>query len=49
MLVLGTYAADFNAIEYAQRLRYYMLDLQKRGITKIGGHYLWSIIGCLLL
>ena len=49
MLVLGTYAADFNAIEYVQRLRYYMLDLQKRGITKIGGHYLWSIIGCLLL
>ena len=25
MLVLGTYAADFNAIEYAQRLRYYMV------------------------
>ena len=49
MLVLGTYAADFNAIEYAQRLRYYMPDLQKRGITKIGGHYLLSIIGCLLL
>jgi hypothetical protein len=49
MLVLCTYAADFNAIEYAQRLRYYMPDLQKRGITKIGGHYLWSIIGCLLL
>lgn len=48
MLVLGTYAADFNAIEYAQRLRYYMPDLQKRGITKIGGYYLWSIIGCLL-
>ncbi|KAL3790637.1 hypothetical protein ACHAW5_004204 [Stephanodiscus triporus] len=36
MLVLGTYAADFNAIEYAQRLRYYTPDLQKRGITKIG-------------
>jgi hypothetical protein len=36
MLVLGTYAADFNAIEYAQRLRYYMPDLQKRGVTKIG-------------
>ncbi len=29
-------AADFNAIEYAQRLRYYMPELQKRGITKIG-------------
>jgi hypothetical protein len=24
MLILGTYAADFNAIEYAQRLRYYL-------------------------
>lgn len=36
MLVLGTYAADFNAIEYAQRLRYYIPELQKRGITKIG-------------
>lgn len=60
MLVLGTYAADFNAIEYAQRyvdnpslpftgsssqhttysislrLRYYMPQLHKRGITKIG-------------
>ena len=36
MLVLGTYAADFNAIEYTQRLRYYMPELQKRGISKIG-------------
>lgn len=36
MLVLGTYAADFNAIEYAQRLRYYTPALQKRGIGKIG-------------
>lgn len=36
MLVLGTYAADFNAIEYAQRLRYYTPELQKRGISKIG-------------
>lgn len=36
MLVLGTYAADFNAIEYAQRLRHYLPDLQKRGIGKIG-------------
>ena len=24
MLILGTYAADFNAIEYVQRLRYYL-------------------------
>jgi hypothetical protein len=36
LLVLGTYAADFNAIEYAQRLRYYIPELQKRGITKFG-------------
>ena len=36
MLVLGTYAADFNAIEYAQRLRYYLPELQKRGVSKIG-------------
>ena len=36
MLVLGTYAADFNAIEYAQRLRYYIPQLQSRGIKKIG-------------
>ncbi|KAL3800377.1 hypothetical protein HJC23_003673 [Cyclotella cryptica] len=36
MLVMGTYAADFNAIEYAQRLRYYLPELQKRGVGKIG-------------
>ena len=36
MLILGTYAADFNAIEYAQRLRYYLPELQKRGVSKIG-------------
>jgi len=36
MLVLGTYAADFNAVEYAQRLRYYIPELEKRGITKFG-------------
>ncbi|KAL7462658.1 hypothetical protein ACHAXS_003035 [Conticribra weissflogii] len=36
MLVLGTYAADFNAIEYAQRLRYYLPELEKRGVKKIG-------------
>lgn len=29
LLVFGTYAADFNAIEYAQRLRYYWPILQK--------------------
>jgi hypothetical protein len=36
MLVMGTYAADFNAIEYAQRLRYYLPELKKRGVDKIG-------------
>ena len=40
MLVLGTYAADFNAIEYAQRLRYYLPDLQKRGVSKIGWRFI---------
>jgi hypothetical protein len=36
LLILGTYAADFNAIEYAQRLRYYLPALKLRGVTKIG-------------
>ena len=36
MLILGTYAADFNAIEYGQRLRYYLPQLQAAGITKFG-------------
>lgn len=36
MLIFGTYAADFNAIEYAQRLRYYTPELQKKGVGKIG-------------
>jgi hypothetical protein len=36
MLVLGTYAADFNAIEYVQRLRYYLPQLKEKGINKIG-------------
>ena len=36
MVVLGTYAADFNAIEYAQRLRYYLPQLKERGVTKVG-------------
>jgi len=36
MLVLGTYGADFNAIEYAQRLRYYAPKLKERGISKVG-------------
>jgi len=32
LLVLGTYAADFNAIEYAQRLRHYLPQLKEKGI-----------------
>lgn len=37
MLILGTYAADFNAIEYAQRLRYYLPQLKEEcGIQKFG-------------
>lgn len=36
MLVVGTYAADFNAIEYAQRLRYYLPKLQEAGVGKVG-------------
>jgi hypothetical protein len=36
MLILGTYAADFNAIEYAQRLRYYLPQLQDLGVNKCG-------------
>lgn len=36
MLILGTYAADFNAIEYAQRLRYYLPKLKERGVVRFG-------------
>jgi len=36
LLILGTYAADFNAIEYAQRLRYYMPSLREKGVSKFG-------------
>jgi hypothetical protein len=36
MIVFGTYAADFNAIEYVQRLRYYLPQLQAKGVDKIG-------------
>lgn len=32
IVVYGTYAADFNAIEYAQRLKYYLPDLQAKGV-----------------
>lgn len=37
LLIFGTYAADFNAIEYAQRLRYYMPRLKEESsVTKFG-------------
>lgn len=36
MLILGTYAADFNAIEYVQRLRYYLPQLKDKGVGKVG-------------
>ena len=29
LIIFGTYAADFNAIEYGQRLRYYMPQLNE--------------------
>ena len=35
LLILGTYAADFNAIEYAQRARHYQKRLQEKGIANI--------------
>lgn len=34
LCVLGTYAADFNAIEYAQRLRYYLPQLKEKGVDE---------------
>lgn len=34
MIVFGTYAADFNAVEYGQRLRYYWPALQERGVDR---------------
>jgi len=37
LFVFGTYAADFNAIEYAQRLRYYLPILKEEcDVTKFG-------------
>ena len=33
LVILGTYAADFNAIEYGQRLRYYIPKLKEKGIS----------------
>jgi hypothetical protein len=36
ILILGTYPADFNCIEYGQRLRYYLPELRKRGVVNFG-------------
>jgi hypothetical protein len=35
LLILGTYAADFNAVEYMQRLRYYIPALKSKGIENL--------------
>lgn len=32
-IIFGTYAADFNMIEYAQRIRFYMPQLKEKGIS----------------
>ena len=34
MLILGTYPADFNMIEYAQRVRHYLPELKEKGVQK---------------
>jgi len=34
MLVLGTYAADFNMVEYCQRVRHFLPDLQAKGVDR---------------
>lgn len=34
LLIIGTYAADFNSIEYAQKLRHYKSKLEENGISK---------------
>ena len=33
LVVLSTYAADFNALEYAQRVRHYQSRLKEKGVT----------------
>ena len=35
LLVLGTYASDFNALEYAQRVKYYLPQLRAKGIDQV--------------
>ena len=34
LLVLGTHAADFNMVEYAQRVRYFLPKLQNKGVLR---------------
>ncbi len=36
LLIFGTYPADFNCIEYVQRLRYYLPELRNRGVVNFG-------------
>lgn len=33
LVILSTYAADFNAIEYGQRLKYYLPKLREKGVS----------------
>lgn len=35
LCILGTYAADFNCIEYAQRVRYYLPQLRERDVGRV--------------
>ena len=35
LVVFGTYAADFNCIEYAQRVRFYLPSLKQKGVKKV--------------
>ena len=35
MLVLGTFAADFNMIEYAQRVTHYLPQLRANGVDRV--------------
>ena len=34
LVVLGTYPADFNMIEYAQKVKHYLPQLKQHGVTK---------------
>lgn len=35
LIIFGTYAADFNNIEYAQKLSYYLPRLKEKGLKKV--------------